>query len=279
MYEKLGTATQYIHSIKKIMPKVGIVLGSGLGIFVKSITDATIIPYGDIPYFKNTSVEGHEGRLILGKVNGVDVAVLQGRLHAYEGHSMEDIVFPVRVLATLGVEAIILTNAAGGINFKFSTGDLILIEDHINLMNSNPLVGPNIADLGPRFPDMTMAYNENLKQCFLEAAQEINYPLKKGIYCSLLGPTYETPAEVRMLRILGADMVGMSTVPESIAANHLGIKVAGLSCITNMAAGINHKKLKHEDIKDEAQRVVETFSNLLTLAIGKIGNMENSNLN
>lgn len=271
MYEKLGTAADYIQTLHSTHPRIGIVLGSGLGAFVESVEEAKIIPYRDIPYFRETTVEGHEGRLILGKISGVDVALLQGRLHAYEGLPMEEVVFPVRVLATLGIESLILTNASGGINLNFRPGNLVIIKDHINLMGKNPLIGPNINELGPRFPDMTYAYNKELKEAIKSAAKEIKVSVMEGVYCGLLGPTYETPAEIHMLRILGADMVGMSTVPEAIAANHLGLKVAGISCITNMAAGIEDHGLNHQDVKEEAKRVMEEFSQLLKTSISKMG--------
>ncbi len=274
MYDKLASAAKHIQSIAEFVPKVGMVLGSGLGVYVEKMEDKIIIPYSEIPYFKETTVEGHQGRLILGKVQGVNIAVLQGRLHAYEGVPMEEVVFPVRTLAALGAEHLILTNAAGGINESYQTGDLIAIKDHINLMGKNPLVGPNLAELGPRFPDMTHAYDPKLREILKESAQEIGLSLKEGTYCSVLGPTYETPAEVRMIRTLGGDMVGMSTVPEAIAANHLGIKVAGISCITNMAAGISRNKLDHGDIKDEALKVMEKFSTLLSNAVKKMTELD-----
>ncbi len=274
MYEKLSTAVQYIQSKHNFTPKVGMVLGSGLGAYIETIESKVEIPYEEIPYFRETTVEGHSGRLIFGKVKGVNVAVLQGRLHAYEGYDMEEVVFPVRTLASLGAEYLILTNAAGGINLDYRQGDLVVIKDHINLMGKNPLVGPNIAEMGPRFPDMTQAYPQNLRELFHSTAKDLGFKVKEGVYCSVLGPTYETPAEINMFRTLGADMVGMSTVPESIAANHLGIKVGGISCITNMAAGIEEKELKHEEIKDEALKVMEKFSNLLAETIGKIGSLD-----
>ena len=270
MYGKLSTAAQYIQNIRHFVPKVGMVLGSGLGTFVERVDDVVVIAYSEIPFFHKTTVEGHQGRLILGFIENVPVALLQGRLHAYEGHEMDDIVFSVRTLAALGAETLILTNAAGGVNQEFSPGDLILIKDHINLMGKNPLLGPNINELGPRFPDMTEAYSLELRGHFHEAAKENNTVLKEGVYCSVLGPTYETPAEINMISVLGGDMVGMSTVPEAIAANHLGLKVAGISCITNMAAGLSNEKLNHDDIKGEALRVIEKFSDLLTRAIKKI---------
>ena len=271
MYEKLGTAADFIQSVKGCSPKVGLILGSGLGAYIDRIENQTIIAYDKIPHFHQTSVEGHEGRLILGNVGDVEVAVLQGRLHAYEGHSMDEIVFPVRTLATLGIENLILTNAAGGVNESFTPGDLVLIEDHINLMARSPLVGPNIKELGPRFPDMTRAYCEQLRKMAKEAAIEHNIDLRTGVYCSVLGPTYETPAEVKMIRTLGADMVGMSTVPESIAASHLGLKVAGISCITNMAAGIEMKTLMHDEIKEQALKVMHKFTDLVSGIVDRIG--------
>jgi purine-nucleoside phosphorylase len=271
MYEKLEQTAKCIQSVHSSAPKFGIILGSGLGAFVDKIENPKIIPYTDLPHFKKTNVEGHEGRLILGTIENNEVAVLQGRIHAYEGHTMEEVVFPTRVLATLGIENLILTNAAGGINLEFSPGDIILIDDHINLTGKNPLIGPNNSELGPRFPDMTHAYDPKIKDVFLESSRLLGSPMKRGIYAGLLGPTYETPSEIKMLRTLGADMVGMSTVPESIAANHLGIKVGGLSCITNMAAGIKNEKLKHEDIKEQALKVMDHFSSLLKNTIIKLG--------
>ena len=241
-----------------------------LGPFVEKVQNPLHIPYRDIPSFHQTTVEGHQGRLILGSINETPIAILQGRLHAYEGRHMSEVVFPVRVLATLGIETLILTNAAGGINRNFTPGDLVLIKDHINLTGQNPLVGPNSNELGPRFPDMTEAYHPHLQELLLQTAQKQNIPLKTGVYCALLGPTYETPAEVHMVSVLGGDMVGMSTVPEAIAANHLGVKVAGISCITNMAAGLAQEKLKHEDIKEKALMVMDSFSNLIALTIPKI---------
>lgn len=261
--ENLKQALNFVQSQISQSPKIGLVLGSGLGPFVEKVQDKTIIPYKDIPHFHTTSVEGHEGRLIVGKIEKTPVAILQGRLHAYEGLPMEDVVFPVRLLAMLGIESLILTNAAGGINSNFRPGDLVCITDHINLMGKNPLVGPNIGQFGPRFPDMTHTYNPLLIELFEKAAKELGQQLKRGVYAGMLGPTYETPAEVKMLGKLGADMVGMSTVPEAIAAHHLGVKICGLSCITNMAAGIIDVKLKHEDIKEQAMKVMESFSQLL----------------
>jgi purine-nucleoside phosphorylase len=267
---KIIESSQYILSKISTKPRIGMVLGSGLGIYVDQIQNKTIIPYQDIPHFKKTSVEGHEGRLILGEVHGVPVAALQGRLHAYEGYPMEEIVHPVRTLAALGIEMLFLTNASGGINFNYHPGDLVAISDHINLSGRNPLVGPNIAELGPRFPDMTQAYDPELIELMQKVAKHHHVEMQTGVYCSVLGPTYETPAEIRMLRAIGGDLVGMSTVPEVIAANHLGLKVAGVACITNYAAGIKSEKLSHADVKKVAEKAMVGFATILTETIGEL---------
>lgn len=267
---KIFEAADYIRSKSNTKPRIGIVLGSGLGIYVDQIQNKQIIPYQDIPHFKRTSVEGHEGRLILGEVHGVPVAALQGRIHSYEGHPMEEIVLPVRVLAALGIEILFLSNASGGVNLDFHPGDLVTITDHINLSGRNALVGPNLAELGPRFPDMSEAYNPELNSVMKEVAKRHGVNMKDGVYCSVLGPTYETPAEIRMIRILGGDMVGMSTVPEVIAANHMGVRVAGVACITNYAAGIKQEKLSHADVKDVAEKAMVGFATILTETIGEL---------
>ena len=271
---KILEASQYILSkINNKKPKIGIVLGSGLGIYIDQIQNKTIIPYQDIPHFKRTSVEGHSGALIIGEVHGVTVAALQGRLHAYEGYAGEEIVLPVRTLAALGVEMVFLTNASGGINPDFHPGDLVAITDHINLSGRNPLVGPNMAELGPRFPDMGNAYDKELRDVLHSVAKSHHVEIKDGVYCSVLGPTYETPAEIRMMRIIGADLVGMSTVPEVIAANHLGLKVVGVACITNYAAGIKQEKLSHADVKKVAEKAMVGFATILTETIGELKRM------
>ncbi len=268
--QKILEASQYIQSRIKVKPKIGMVLGSGLGIYVDQIQNKTIIPYQDIPHFKRTTVEGHEGRLIVGEVHGITVAALQGRIHAYEGHPMEEIVLPVRTLAALGIEMLFLTNASGGINSNFHPGDLVAITDHINMSGRNPLVGPNMAELGPRFPDMTQAYDPELIELMRKVAGNHHVDMKVGVYCSVLGPTYETPAEIRMIRAIGGDLVGMSTVPEVIAANHLGLKVAGVACITNYAAGIKPEKLSHADVKKVAEKAMVGFATILTETIGEL---------
>lgn len=268
--KKIREASDYIKSKITVKPQIGIVLGSGLGIYVDQIENKTVIPFNEIPHFKQTSVEGHSGALIAGEVKGVPVIALQGRIHPYEGHDMQDIVLPVRAMGLLGLKYFFLTNASGGINADFHPGDLVTISDHINLSGRNPLVGPNLAELGPRFPDMGNAYDKELRELLHSVGQKNGVNLKNGVYCSVLGPTYETPAEIRMLRIIGADLVGMSTVPEVIAANHMGIKVAGVACVTNYAAGIKEEKLSHADVKIVAEKAMVGFATVLTETIGEL---------
>lgn len=274
IFQKIQEAANFIKSKTSITPKVGIVLGSGLGVYVDQIENKTIIPYTDIPHFHATSVAGHDGRLVLGQVKGVDVAVYQGRFHVYEGHQLDDVVLPSRVLSLLGAKYLLLTNAAGGINSAYVPGDLVCIKDHINLTGRNPLVGKNIDELGPRFPDMTETYNLELQELMVASAKELDFELPRGVYAAMLGPTYETPAEIGMLKIIGSDMVGMSTVPEAIAAHHAGLKVGGISCITNLAAGISPEKLDHDDVKEVAKLAMIKFSNLLTRTVEKIGALD-----
>ena len=267
---KILESSQYIMGKISKKPKVGIVLGSGLGIYIDQIQNKTVIPYTEIPHFKKTSVEGHSGAFIFGEVNGVPVAALQGRLHPYEGYAMEEIVHPIRTLAALGIEVLFLSNASGGINADYHPGDLVVISDHINLTGRNPLVGPNIAELGPRFPDMGNAYDKDLREIIHAVAKNNHVDLKSGVYCSVLGPTYETPAEIRFLRVIGADLVGMSTVSEVIAANHLGLKVVAVACVTNYAAGIKQEKLSHADVKNVAEKAMVGFATVLTETIGEL---------
>ncbi|MCU0235635.1 MAG: purine-nucleoside phosphorylase [Acidobacteria bacterium] len=270
-HERIMAAVGAIRRAAPLLPKVGVVLGSGLGGFADSVTGAVAIPYGDIPHFKKVSVAGHAGRLLLGKVGGMPVAVLQGRYHYYEGHDIGDVVFPVRVLAKLGIASLLLTNAAGGIGSELRPGDLMIIRDHINLMGLNPLRGRNDERLGPRFPDMSAVYDPEFQDVIAAAQQEIGRTAIRGVYLALSGPSYETPAEIRMLAGLGADAVGMSTVPEAICARHMGVRVAGISCVTNLAAGISKQPLSHQEVTETADRVKSDFIRLLELVIPRMG--------
>lgn len=272
MIQKITETADFIKAkIANSNPKIGIVLGSGLGEFVEHIQNARTISYEEIPNFYPTTVKGHSGKLIVGDINGIEIMAFQGRYHYYEGHHISDVVLPVRVMASLGVKKLILTNASGGINPEYIPGDLVCITDHINLTGTNPLIGPNEDRFGVRFPDMTEAYSSNLNNIFIQSANELGIKLKKGVYAGVLGPSYETPAEIKMLSVIGADMVGMSTVPESIAANHAGLEVCGISCITNLAAGISKEKLSHDDVKNVANRVMSNFTALIKLSVESIG--------
>lgn len=251
-------------------PELGFILGSGLGSITQHIEDPVSISYTEVPHFHGTSVEGHAGKIVLGKFHGVPSVFLQGRFHVYEGYPMDEVVFPTRTICALGIKTLVLTNASGGINTRYRPGDIMVIEDHINLMGDNPLKGPNLAELGPRFPDMTEAYSRECVEIFEACARELKIDLKKGVYTGVLGPTYETPAEVRMLRTLGGDAVGMSTVPEAIAANHLGVRVAGLACITNLAAGLSTQKLTHQEVVENIKLSVGSLDKLLAMAVPKL---------
>lgn len=252
-------------------PDVAIVLGSGLGDFADTLTDATVLPYAAIPDWPSSSVVGHAGKLVVGThASGARVAALAGRAHLYEGHAVSRAVFGVRTMVRWGVPRVVLTNAAGGINTAFTRGALMLIEDHINLLGHNPLVGPNIDELGVRFPDMTYVYDRELRRLALEAAAAVNVPLQRGVYLATMGPSYETPAEIRAFRTLGADAVGMSTVPEAIAARHMGAAVAGISCITNPAAGVVDEPLDHDEVMETAARVRGQFIALIDAFIARM---------
>jgi purine-nucleoside phosphorylase len=244
-------------------PCLGLILGSGLGSYAGAFLEKTVIPYRELPHFPMCGVPGHAGNLVLGKAEGVPAVALQGRVHLYEGYTMAEVAFPVRVLGLLGITHLIVTNAAGGVAPEFEPGELMLIRDHINLMGGNPLIGPNIDELGPRFPDMSETYDPGLRNAASRAAAELGIRLREGVYAGLSGPAYETPAEIRMCRTLGADAVGMSTVPEVIAARHMGIRVLGISCIANMAAGILPRRLSHAEVIATTHRVGESFVSLL----------------
>lgn len=270
LLEQLQEAIDFIRSKSKSKPALGIVLGSGLGSFVDQLEVECSIPYEEIPNFAPPTVEGHGGKLVLGKLGDKEVAVLQGRIHYYEGHSMEKVVFPTRCLAMLGIETLVLTNAAGSLKATNPAGSFLVIQDHINLMGDNPLKGPNIQKLGPRFPDMTNAYDKELGGLLEDCLKNNGATYNKGVYCAVSGPTYETPAEIRYLNIIGGDAVGMSTAPEVIAANHLGLRVSALSCLTNLAAGISPQELSHEEVTETAKKVESTFANVLKDFVSKI---------
>ncbi len=266
-YDKAQEAAQFIGQRTKLRPRIALVLGSGLGAFADSLKDSTIIPYKDIPHFPVSTVVGHAGRLVVGKCAGVPVAAMQGRAHYYEGYSIQQVVFPVRVLKLAGVKTLVLTNAAGGINRRMRQGGLMLISDHLNLQGTNPLLGPNDERFGPRFPDMTEAYSKKLRGIARKMARRQKLRLYEGVYAAVHGPSYETPAEIRALARLGADAVGMSTVPEVIAANHMGMQALGISCVTNMAAGLSKKKLSHDEVLETGERVGKQFSAFLQALI------------
>jgi purine-nucleoside phosphorylase len=269
-YERIMAAVSFIKKNCLLVPQVGVVLGSGLGEFADQVSEKAVSEYADIPHFKKVSVAGNAGRLVLGKIGSVPVAVLQGRYHFYEGHDIDDVVFPVRVLSKLGCKSLLLTNAAGGINRELQPGALMVIRDHINLMGINPLRGANDERLGPRFPDMSSVYDLKFQDVIAGAQKEIGLAVKKGVYLALSGPSYETPAEIRMLATLGADAVGMSTVPEAICARHMGMRVAGISCVTNLAAGISAQPLSHKEVTETAARVKNDFIRLLNLVIPRL---------
>jgi len=263
-------AAAYIQAQSQVKPRIGLILGSGLGIIADSIDNAVTIHYGDIPHFPVSTVEGHAGELLLGDIAGIPVVLMKGRFHAYEGYDVDVVTFPVRVMKELGVQTLLVTNAAGGINTSFAPGDLMLISDHINLTARNPLIGPNDSTLGPRFPDMSEAYSRRLRAVAKRVAADKAVPLQEGVYVGLLGPTYETPAEIRMLRVLGADAVGMSTVSEVIVARHAGIEVLGISCISNMASGILDQPLSHDEVIETTERVKGKFVSLVLALIPEL---------
>lgn len=264
LFEKASAAAEFVAARVELRPRIGIVLGSGLGAFASELQNPVVIPFAEIPHFPQSTVPGHSGRLVIGTVGETAVAVMQGRVHAYEGYSSEEVTFPVRVLGLLGVKMLVLTNAAGGINEGLKQGQLALISDHINLSGRNPVAGLNDERLGPPFFDMSEAYSERLRRLAHEAAKEMNFRLDEAVYLSVLGPSFETPAEIRAFRTMGADLVGMSTVQETIVARQMGIEVMGLSCVTNMAAGIQKEPLSHEEVIETGRAVEALLAGLLT---------------
>src|SRR5687768_943917 len=269
-YAKVHETAAWLRQRHGTPPDVAIVLGSGLGEFTKALADAVTCAYSEVPHWPASAVVGHAGQLVVGTVRGKRVAALSGRAHFYEGHDLRTVTFGVRALAMFGVRTLILTNAAGGINLTFKPGTLMLMDDHINLLGSNPLVGPNDDRFGPRFPDMTEVYSRRLRDLAVEAAASLGQPLARGVYVALHGPSYETPAEIRFLRTIGADAVGMSTVPEAIVARHMGLEVLGLSCITNPAAGVLPQPLVHDEVMEVARRVQAEFTALLEAIIERV---------
>lgn len=264
------SAAQLILARTALRPKIGLVLGSGLGAFADSLSDATRVPYAEIPSFPQSTAIGHAGRMVVGHAGEVPVAAMQGRVHQYEGYTAQEVAFPIRVFARMGIRSVILTNAAGGINLGYSQGALVLIRDHINLQGTNPLVGPNDDRFGVRFPDMTHAYSRTFRKIAQEEAAKININLYEGVYAAMLGPSYEAPAEIEYLQRIGADLVGMSTVAEVVAARHMGFHVLAISCVTNMAAGILDQPLSHAEVMETGERVKSTFEALLRAVLPRI---------
>ncbi|GGH69094.1 purine nucleoside phosphorylase [Compostibacillus humi] len=267
MYTKISEAAKYIQEKISLTPSIGLILGSGLGSLADEIEMKTVIPYSEIPHFPQSTVKGHKGQLVIGELEGKKVIAMQGRFHYYEGYSMQQVTFPVRVMKELGISSLIVTNAAGGVNKDFQPGDFMIITDHINLMGDNPLIGKNDDRLGDRFPDMSECYDQQLIQHAEECANRVQIKVKKGVYAANTGPQYETKAEVKMVHVLGGDAVGMSTVPEVIAANHGGIRVLGISCISNMAAGILEEPLSHAEVIETTERVKEDFVKLVRIIL------------
>jgi purine-nucleoside phosphorylase len=270
LYERAEHAARVIRARTRVEPRIALVLGSGLGAFADEFDDAVAIPYSEIPGFKQSTVPGHEGRLVIGSVDSVPVVAMQGRVHYYEGYSLEEVTFPIRTFKLLGIKTLILTNASGGINVELGQGTLMVLSDHVNLMGDNPLRGPNDERFGPRFPDMTAVYARDLQEFVVEEAKTIGVDVRRGIYGALSGPSYETPAEIHLLRNLGADAVGMSTVPEALVARHMGLEVLGISCITNMAAGISDEPINHEEVIATGDRVRDIFALLLRRVVERI---------
>jgi purine-nucleoside phosphorylase len=269
-FRRAEHAAKFVLAKTKLRPRIALVLGSGLGDFADEFSNATRIPYARIPYFPRSTAIGHAGQLVIGQVGDVPVAGMQGRVHLYEGYSVKEVAFPIRVFARMGIKAVILTNAAGGINRNYSQGCLVVIRDHVNLQGANPLCGPNDERFGVRFPDMTQAYDSEFHAFVNEEAKKLGLNIHQGVYLAVAGPSYETPAEIYSFRTIGADLVGMSTVPEVLAARHSGIRVLGISCVTNMAAGTTDAPLDHQEVLDTTKRVRRQFIALLTAVIPRI---------
>jgi purine-nucleoside phosphorylase len=276
LYDKASEAAAFLSTRTTLRPSVAVVLGSGLGGFASKLENPVVIPFAEIPYFPESTVPGHSGRLLIGTLGETAVAVMQGRVHAYEGYWSEEVTFPIRVLGRFGIRGVVLTNAAGGINKSYAQGDLVLISDHINFTGRNPVAGPNDERFGPRFFDMTEAYSQRLRKIAHHAAVEEGTPLRQGVYLSLLGPSFETPAEIRAFATLGADLVGMSTVQETIVARHMGVEVLGISCVTNMAAGIQGEPLSHEEVMETGKRVETRLAGLLEKILPAISEIINT---
>lgn len=271
IYEKLIRCTNAVKSKITFQPEVALILGSGLGDYAQEMEIAETVEYSEIEGFPISTVAGHQGRFLFGYVKGVPVVAMQGRIHYYEGYDMSDVVLPTRLMGLLGAKTIILTNAAGGVNYNFQPGDLMLITDHITTAVPSPLIGANLDELGTRFPDMSQVYNRELREKVKEAARNVGVTIQQGVYMQFSGPNYETPAEIRMCRTIGGDAAGMSTACEAMAANHMGMKVCGISCITNPAAGMSTQPLNHKEVQETADRVAENFKKLVTEAIRLIG--------
>ncbi len=275
IYEKLITCTNAVRNKIAFKPEVALILGSGLGDYAREMDIVETLEYSDIEGFPVSTVTGHQGRFLFGYVQGVPIVAMQGRVHYYEGYEMSDVVLPVRLMGLLGAKTIILTNAAGGINYNFRPGDLMMITDHITTAVPSPLIGPNLEELGPRFPDMSEVYKKELREIIKEAARNVKVSIQQGVYMQFTGPNYETPAEIRMCRTMGGDAAGMSTACEAMAANHMGMNVCGISCITNMAAGMSARPLDHKEVQETADRVAADFKKLVTETIRLIGEKKN----
>lgn len=272
LYDRAEHAARTIRARTTLKPRIALVLGSGLGGFADEFEDAVVIPYREIPGFVSSTAQGHAGSLVVGKVDDIPVAAMQGRVHSYEGYSLVEVTFPIRTFKLLGIDTVILTNAAGGVDVQLKQGALMVISDHLNLMGMNPLRGPNDERFGPRFPDMSEVYSRELQELVTDEARALGVTVRRGIYAALAGPSYETPAEIHMMRAFGADAVGMSTVPEAIVARHMSMNVVGISCITNMAAGISEQTINHQEVMETGQMVRESFTQLLRRIISKLPN-------